>query len=105
MLFSVASYSSSIMWQNVQMMKVLKCHIRNFFATIRWCKDTKFSRHIIKTPRLSSHIYYIGLGASQPRGPNYTIRTVYSIIIRSNFILTSQKYLKQRLQLFLFSPK
>ena len=70
MLFSVASYSVSIMWQSKQMMMVLKCHIRNIFASFRQCKDTIFFRHIIKIPGLSVHIYYIGLVATRPRGPN-----------------------------------
>ena len=69
MLFPVASYSSSIMWQSVRMIIVLKCHIRNFFATFSWYKDTIFSRHTTQTLRLFAHIYYIGLGATMPREP------------------------------------
>ena len=74
MLFSVASYCFSIMWQSVQMMMLLKCHIKNKFFIFGWCKDTNFSRHTIKTLQLSVHIYYIGLGASWPRGPNIRVQ-------------------------------
>lgn len=70
MLFSVASYYFTIMWQSVQIVMMMKCHISNILASLRWCKDKHFSRDTIKTPRLSAHIYYIGLGATQPRGPN-----------------------------------
>ena len=75
MLFSVASYCFTIMWQSVQIVMMMKCHISNILASLIWCKDKHFSRHTIKTPRLSAHIYYKGLGASLPRGPNYTLRT------------------------------
>lgn len=74
MLFSVASYYFTIMWQSVQIVLMMKCHISNILASLRRCKDKHFSRHTIKTPRLSAHIYYIGLGATQPRGPNCTLQ-------------------------------
>ena len=73
MLFSVASYYFTIMWQNVQIVMMKKCHISNIFASIRRCKDKHFSRYTIKTPQLSAHIYYTGLGTAQPRGPNYML--------------------------------
>ena len=59
MLFSVASYYFTIMWQSVQIVMMMKCHISNILASLRRCKDKHFSRHTIKTPRLSAHIYYI----------------------------------------------
>ena len=74
MLFSVASSCFTIMWQSVQIVMMMKCHISNILASLRRCKDKHFSRHTIKTPRLSAHIYYIGLGATQPRGPNCTLQ-------------------------------
>ena len=70
MLSSVASYSSSMMWQSVQMVMVLKCRIRYFSATLLWFKVSNYSRHTIDTPRLSSHIYYNELEANKARGPN-----------------------------------
>ena len=74
MLFPVASYGSIFTWHGVQVGMLWKCHIRNFFVHLRRCKDSNLFRDTIIMPRLSTHIYYIGLGASQPRGPNYTLR-------------------------------
>ena len=74
MLFPVASYGSIFMWHGVQVVMLWKCHIWNFFVHLRRCKDSNFFRDTIKMPRLSTHIYYIGIGACQPRGPNYTLR-------------------------------
>ena len=68
MLFSVASYYFTIMWQSVQIVMMVKCHISNILASLRRCKDKHFSQDTIKTPRLSAHIYYIGLGATEPPG-------------------------------------
>lgn len=73
MLFSVASSCFTIMWQSVQMSMIAKCHIRNTLVALKQCKGTNFSRNTIKTPQLSAHIYYTGLGTAQPRGPNYML--------------------------------
>ena len=76
MLFRVASYCSTFMWQSVQMAKVLRCHVGNCFATLIGYKDTLFSRHTIKMPRFSSYLYYNGLGTPHPREPNKTLLAI-----------------------------
>jgi hypothetical protein len=65
----------SFMWHLVQFSAPMLCQIIEKRNRLSGCKDTKFSRHTIKKGQLSVHIYNNVRATSQPRGPNYTLKS------------------------------